>query len=184
MRSFLSRGLLAALLLTVMPLTPGCAAQVPDDSLGTGAREDALAGNELDFVSRLSAGLNHSLYVTRAGTVWSWGLNAQGQLGDGTLLQRLTPTQVAGLTRVKAVATGNNHSLALRDDGTVWAWGSNAEGQLGGGSTSTRPAPLLVEGLSRVTARRYLEHFVSTGQAEVRLRYGGAGRPERRYRRP
>lgn len=39
-------------------------------------------------------------------------------------------------------------------------------------------------GLSRVTARRYLEHFVSTGQAEVRLRYGGAGRPERRYRRP
>lgn len=39
-------------------------------------------------------------------------------------------------------------------------------------------------GLSRVTARRYLEHFVSTEQAEVRLRYGGAGRPERRYRRP
>lgn len=38
-------------------------------------------------------------------------------------------------------------------------------------------------GLSRVTARRYLEHFVGTGQAQVRLRYGGAGRPERRYRR-
>jgi response regulator of citrate/malate metabolism len=39
-------------------------------------------------------------------------------------------------------------------------------------------------GLSRVTARRYLEHFVGTGEAQVRLRYGGAGRPERRYRRP
>jgi response regulator of citrate/malate metabolism len=39
-------------------------------------------------------------------------------------------------------------------------------------------------GLSRVTARRYLEHFVTTGEAQVRLRYGGAGRPERRYRRP
>ena len=37
-------------------------------------------------------------------------------------------------------------------------------------------------GLSRVTARRYLEHFVETGRAEVRLRYGAAGRPERRYR--
>jgi len=100
----------------------------------------------------LAAGGTHSLALRADGTVWAWGWNDQGQLGDGTDTDRHTPVRVRGLTDVVAVAAGRAHSLALRADGTVWAWGSNEDGELGDGTDTDRHTPVKVPGLSDVVA--------------------------------
>ncbi len=78
------------------------------------------------------------------GTVWSWGWNAVGQLGDGTNTDRYTPVQVSGLSNIKAIAARDYHNLALRSDGTLWAWGWNINSQLGDASTTTHNTPVQV----------------------------------------
>jgi alpha-tubulin suppressor-like RCC1 family protein len=64
------------------------------------------------------------------GTVWAWGYNGYGQLGDGTTTDSSVPVQVSGLSGVTAIAGGGDSGYALRLDGTVWAWGYNGYGQL------------------------------------------------------
>ncbi|MCC3156479.1 hypothetical protein LJ737_04475 [Hymenobacter sp. 15J16-1T3B] len=76
---------------------------------------------------------NHSLCVHADGTLWAWGLNGYGQLGDGTRLDRSVPTQIGMATNWLAAATGEFHSVAVRRDGTLWTWGDNSAGQLGNG---------------------------------------------------
>jgi alpha-tubulin suppressor-like RCC1 family protein len=92
-----------------------------------------------------------SMAVRQDGTVWAWGYNYFGQLGDGTTDNRLTPVQVSGLSGVIAIAAGSGHSLALTSDGSVWAWGSNGVGELGDGTTTDSLTPVHVGGLSGVT---------------------------------
>jgi len=88
------------------------------------------------------------------GTVWCWGYNGYGQLGDGSTTQRNTPVQVSGLTNVISIeSTGGDapsHNCALKSDGTVWSWGYNGYGQLGDGSTTNRYTPVQVSGLTNV----------------------------------
>ena len=102
--------------------------------------------------SAVDGGTAYSLALRSDGTVWSWGLNSAGQLGDGTTTQRLSPVFVAGLTGIKAVSAGGSHSLALRSDGTVWSWGFNQSGQLGDGTTANQSSPIQVTALSGVVA--------------------------------
>ncbi|MCL1904681.1 MAG: hypothetical protein FWG19_00975, partial [Methanomassiliicoccaceae archaeon] len=91
----------------------------------------------------VAAGGAHSLALKSDGTVWTWGYNSDGQLGDGTRTDRTKPVQVKGpggsgyLTGVTAIAAGSNHSMALKEDGTVWAWGYDLYGQLGDGDSGT-----------------------------------------------
>ncbi|HZI07241.1 MAG TPA: RCC1 repeat-containing protein, partial [Archangium sp.] len=154
-------------LLTVVTMT-GCGAReeqqsrhpavqqgrlgVEDPGLRKGARNAPLQGV-------LAAGGDHSLALDADGTLWAWGHNASGQLGDGTTRNRSQPVKAVGLGKVKAVATGPVHSLALAEDGTVWAWGDNFAGQLGQGpgSSMPNPTPARVPGLTGVVA-------VETGQ--------------------
>src|SRR2546428_6526575 len=80
--------------------------------------------------------------TTVSGTVWAWGYNGFGELGNGTFTATYpygidTPGPVSGLSGVTAIAGGNYHSLALKSDGTVWAWGQNFIGQLGNGTITT-----------------------------------------------
>ena len=124
--------------------------------LGDGTTVDRHAvvatGSGLTNVRAVGAGYYHSLAVKVDGTVWTWGWNVYGQLGDGTTTDRTTPNRVPGLTNVVAVAGGAYHSLALKADGTVWAWGWNGLGQLGDGTTVDRLVPVRVTGLTGVKA--------------------------------
>ena len=104
-------------------------------------------------VIAIAAGGSHTLALKSDGTVWAWGDNGYGHLGDGTTTERYTPVQVSGLTGVIAISAGGYHSAALKSDGTVWAWGWNCEGQLGNGTTSdVNPFPVQVSGLTAVKA--------------------------------
>ena len=100
----------------------------------------------------LAVSQSHAVILKSNGTVWAWGFNACGQLGDGTTTQRWTPVQVSGLTSVVAVAAYQQHTVALKSDGTVWTWGLNSAGQLGDGTTTQRTTPVLVSGLNGMVA--------------------------------
>ena len=76
--------------------------------------------------TQVAAGINHVIALNNDGTVWAWGNNMYGQLGDGSQTDRTTPVQVSNLSEVIKVAAGNAQSLALRSDGTVWSWGINS----------------------------------------------------------
>ncbi len=82
----------------------------------------------------LAVGRAHSLALLSDGTVKAWGFNGNGELGDGTWTDRLSPVTVSGLTNVVAIAAIDNASLALKSDGTVWAWGYTFYGGTGEGS--------------------------------------------------
>ena len=101
----------------------------------------------LTNVVAVSGGESHVLALVDDGSVWGWGSNSLGHLGDDTDVDRSTPVQVHGLRNIIAISAGFNHSLALQNDGTVWAWGSNRYGQLGDGTTETRYEPVRVVGL-------------------------------------
>ncbi|MFB3902384.1 MAG: 5'-nucleotidase C-terminal domain-containing protein [Acidobacteriota bacterium] len=103
----------------------------------------------LDSVTAVAAGYDFSLALRKDGTVWSWGRNAYGQLGDGTNLTRRAPVQVKGIPKVRQVAAGQLHALAVVEDRSVWGWGANECGQLGDGATVDQTKPVRV---SRIVA--------------------------------
>ena len=105
----------------------------------------------LTGATQVAAGGYHALAVKSDGTVWAWGFNAWGQLGDGTNDDRSTPVQVSGLTGVTQVAGSNLSSVAVKSDGTAWAWGDDEYGQLGDGTNSDRNTPVQVSNLTTVT---------------------------------
>jgi hypothetical protein len=86
------------------------------------------------------------------GTVWAWGNNHYGQLGDGTTIERSAPAQVPGLTGVSLIKAVGTSVFAVKKDGTTWAWGSNSNYDLGDGTDTNRLRPVEVAGLAGVTA--------------------------------
>jgi len=111
----------------------------------------AISGG-VDLISAGEGQQGHALVRKRDGSLWTWGSNASGELGDGAILERSTPTRVPGLNGITAIAAGDVHTLALAADGTVWSWGENLDGQLGDGTPVGRSTPALVPGLSGVNA--------------------------------
>ena len=96
-------------------------------------------------------GESHTAALRSDGTVWCWGENRSGAVGDGTTTQRTSPVQVKGLRDVMLIAAGGYHNLAVKLDGTVWAWGNNGYyGQCGDGTTINRLTPVQVTGLTNV----------------------------------
>jgi alpha-tubulin suppressor-like RCC1 family protein len=92
----------------------------------------------LTKVTSIAAGLAHTCAVRVDGTVWCWGLNDSGQLGNGSLVKSAVPTQVKGLTGAVSVVAGHLHTCALLEDGRVSCWGTNGGGELGNNSGITR----------------------------------------------
>jgi len=99
---------------------------------------------------KLATGGDHSLAVRDDGTVWAWGSNTVGQLGNGSLTNSASPLQVIGLADVRAVEAAGRSSFALKADGTVWAWGFNGNGELGDGTTIDRTSPVRVLNMTDV----------------------------------
>lgn len=112
--------------------------------LGTTTRHYTLPTqvSSLTDISQIAAGSHHSLALQSNGTVWAWGDNASGQLGNGTLVASNVPVQVSGLSGVIQISAGESYSLALKLDGTVWAWGNNDYGQLGNETNTNSNVPV------------------------------------------
>ncbi len=94
-----------------------------------------------DLWVAVACGGAHTLAIRLADqTLWTWGSNSDGQLGDGTTTDANAPHQI-GTSRWVAVAAGKLHSMAIDTNGALWAWGRNAEGQLGNGTTAAVLVP-------------------------------------------
>ncbi len=145
-----------------------------------GCENKAAAGAEQEYYRLyISAGEYYTVVIDSDGTLWSWGKNDKGQLGDGTTANKSTPVRVqqAGetaetfidnTTKWKAVATGNSHTVGIAEDGTLWSWGQNAIGQLGDGTTAHKSIPVRVQ--QKTEAETFVDNTtkwkaVSTGDS-------------------
>ena len=93
----------------------------------------------------------HSCAVLSDGTAKCWGSNGSGQLGDGTLINKVNATTVLGLTSISTMGLGSVHSCALLSDQTVWCWGVNHIGQLGTSNLNHRSTATKLSSLSSVS---------------------------------
>ena len=92
---------------------------------------------------KLSCGSYHTAAIKTDGSLWCWGYNNAGQLGDNTSVHRSSPVQtVAGGTNWLQVACGGYHTAAIKTDGTLWLWGQGSEGQLGNNAITARSSPV------------------------------------------
>src|SRR3989442_2005671 len=89
----------------------------------------------------IAAGGYHTCALLEDGTVWCWGRNGQGQLGDGTITNSSSPVRAGGITGAVAVSGGVFHTRAGPIDGTGQGWGENVGGQVGGGANRGRSSP-------------------------------------------
>ena len=105
----------------------------------------------LSGITAIASGANHGMALKSDGTVWTWGDNTYGQLGNGTTTASPAPVQVSGLTNIVAINAGGFFSLALDSTGHVYAWGSDSNGQLCDGFSGTnhnQTAPQLIPALN------------------------------------
>lgn len=94
----------------------------------------------------VSAGSYHTAAIKTDGTLWTWGGNAEGQLGDGTIVSKSSPVQtISSGTNWKMISV-SGHSMAIKTDGTLWTWGVNTWGQIGDGTTTHRSSPVQIAG--------------------------------------
>jgi len=82
-------------------------------------------------VRQVSAGYEHTVVIKENGELWAWGNNENGQLGDGTIIERHSPVRIGTDTDWVSVFTGYNHTMAIKENGELWAWGKNENGKLG-----------------------------------------------------
>ena len=99
-------------------------------------------------ITQLSGAAGSSLALQSDGTVWGWGYNTSGEVGDGSTTQRTSPVHLSSLSGIVAVQAGYTHSSAIKSDGTVWTWGTNSYGELGDGTIILRSSPVQVSGMS------------------------------------
>ncbi len=125
--------------------------QLGDGSYGLGSSDAAQALYVSDAIA-VAAGSFHTVALTKDGSVWSWGDNRWGELGDGGRSSHTAPEKIAGIDHIVAIAAGGLHSLALDANGIVWTWGDNHFGQSADSSRSVVETPMKVAGLPPIAS--------------------------------
>lgn len=132
--------------------TVWCAGGNANGECGAGSIADKVTSpipvEGLTDVVDIAGGRNHALALRSDGTVWSWGLNSDGQLGIDSRVSQSLPQKVLGLSNVVDVGAGADHSLAVTASGEVFAWGWGGRGQLGLGNEQTQQVATKVPGIS------------------------------------
>lgn len=125
-----------------------------------------------DGFQNISVGNAHALALKTDGSLWGWGENGNGQVGDGTTQARWQPVAI-GSGFISVFASGatwqgdGGHSLGIKDDGSVWAWGNNNLGQVGDGTLTSRTQPVQVASGTFIAV-------AATGDASAALKSDGS----------
>lgn len=162
---------------------------VPVNQLPGGRKAVAISAGDSRGI-----GGGHALALADDGSIWGWGNNLNGQLGNDSFNSSSAPTQVSPLPggrKATAIACGSLHSLAVADDGSIWAWGFNEYGQLGNGTSFVRsdaaaqgihmasPVPVPVVGLpggrKAVSAAAGLVHSLALAEDGTLWSWGCVG---------
>lgn len=111
------------------------------DGTTTSPRTSPVSVATLTNITAIAAGSYHAIARESDGTVWTWGYNPYGQLGDGTTTLRSSPVELTTISSISKVGAGDNHSIAITSSGVVYAWGDNLNSQLGDGTNVRRTVP-------------------------------------------
>jgi alpha-tubulin suppressor-like RCC1 family protein len=114
------------------------------DSTTTNKSSSTQVGTETDWTAVKGGYAPQTVAIKSNGTLWAWGNNSGGQLGDGTTVSKSSPTQVETATNWSTISAGDSHTVAIKTDGTLWAWGNNGYGQLGNGTTTQQYSPIQI----------------------------------------
>ena len=113
------------------------------DRDGISNRDEVLAGTDPDdFSGQLAAVDGTGWGIKREGTLWGWGANPGGRLGDGTIQPVTSPRPLSAIQRWRFIAAGLWHSLAVDQEGHLWGWGTNGNSELGDGTTISQSIPV------------------------------------------
>ena len=139
--------------------------------LGTGGSTGTLISTPVQVGTAsnwksVAAGQTHTIAVKTDGTLWAWGQNNYGQLGDNTTVDKTTPVQIGTATNWQNVYAGRSSSYAVKADGTLWSWGLNSDGQLGIGSTTNKSIPT-------VTNMTNVQYFAAGGLHAMAIKTNG-----------
>jgi len=146
-----SKKIISGKTLFLVPEEPLDSGEIFQVVIPLGAVENHLAEPNIAFSQRfttglvytaVSAGRNFTMALKSDATLWAWGANAIGQLGDSTTISKKTPVKI--LDDVVAVSANGYHTMAIKSDGSLWGWGCNYYGQLGNGSTKNSLSPIKI----------------------------------------
>lgn len=135
-------------------------------------------GNQSDWAMVVAGGQNVGAIKTN-GTLWVWGNNSFGQLGQNDQTHRSSPVQVGTLSNWSKVSFGFEHCIATKTDGTLWAWGQGVSGQLGLSTRTSRSSPTQVGALTnwnnQIKAGNYFSSILKTDGTIWAMGYNGFG---------
>lgn len=123
----------------------------------------SVSQQSIQFGQTIAAGENHSAAIKTDGSLWMWGGNGYGQLGDGTEGAKTTPVKI--MDDVASVSLGGYHSAAIKTDGSLWMWGRGKDGQLGTGSIrSSAESIKIMDNVASVSLGGHYSAAIASGK--------------------
>ena len=126
--------------------------------------------------NKVANGTNFILASKTDGTLWSWGYNALGGLGQNDKTDRSSPTQIPGTTWSDEITAGDQGSGAIKTDGTLWMWGNNPTGELGQNNKTQRSSPIQVPGTTWRSVKDVFQTTIATKTDGTLWSWGYNGR--------